>query len=386
MTARRLRWAGLLRLAAVVGIVAGFGGVLTGLTPHAAAGEPTATPFVRVRIDQVTPDVVTTTSDAVVTVSGMVTNIGDRPVRDVMVRLEHAGAVTSSVGLAHLPGRRHRPIPAGRGLPHDGARTAARAGGQLHPVGAGAFVGQAVVGHRPARDLPRAGQRQRNPRLRRARPARQRAVPATRDRRAARQTRRRGRRRRARHLQTRVADHAVAAGRPAPAVPGRARRHHPGPTGRRRLGHIAGHRRPAGHPAGRRRGRHQPRRRPRRRGRPRAVPGRRPGPTRHRQRDDRRLRRVQLPRRPRPTTGHPHASRYRSGRRHHLAGPTAGAGPPDLRDAAALRRSRSGRPATRPRPRVERGRHQQRRRRRRPDSRHRVHPRGHRAARRAVDQ
>jgi hypothetical protein len=99
VTARRLRWAGLLRLAAVVGIVAGFGGVLTGLTPHAAAGEPTATPFVRVRIDQVTPEVVTTTSDAVVTVSGMVTNIGDRPVRDVMVRLEHAGAVTSSVGL-----------------------------------------------------------------------------------------------------------------------------------------------------------------------------------------------------------------------------------------------------------------------------------------------
>ncbi|MGO9153140.1 hypothetical protein [Mycobacterium sp.] len=99
MTVRRLRWAGLLRLAAVVGIVAGFGGVLTGLTPHAAAGEPTATPFVLVRIDQVTPDVVTTTSDAVVTVSGMVTNIGDRPVRDVMVRLEHAGAVTSSVDL-----------------------------------------------------------------------------------------------------------------------------------------------------------------------------------------------------------------------------------------------------------------------------------------------
>ena len=99
MTARRLRWAGLLRLAAVVGIVAGFGGVLTGLTPHAAAGEPTPTPFVRVRIDQVTPDVVTTTSDAVVTVSGMVTNIGDRPVRDVMVRLEHSGAVTSSVDL-----------------------------------------------------------------------------------------------------------------------------------------------------------------------------------------------------------------------------------------------------------------------------------------------
>ncbi|OOK71154.1 collagen alpha-2 domain protein [Mycobacterium kansasii] len=53
----------------------------------------------QVRIDQVTPDVVTTTSDPVVTVSGTVTNIGDRPVRDVMVRLEHAGTVTSSAAL-----------------------------------------------------------------------------------------------------------------------------------------------------------------------------------------------------------------------------------------------------------------------------------------------
>ncbi|MGD1111878.1 MAG: hypothetical protein ABR885_16715, partial [Mycobacterium sp.] len=101
MTAPRLCWTGLLRLAAVVGIVAGFAGVLAGPLgmPRAAAGEPGATPFVRVRIDQVTPDVVTTTSPPTVTVSGMVTNIGDRPVRDVMVRLEHAAAVTASAGL-----------------------------------------------------------------------------------------------------------------------------------------------------------------------------------------------------------------------------------------------------------------------------------------------
>jgi hypothetical protein len=101
VTPPRLWWASLLRLAAVVGIVAGFGVVLTvpASAPRAAAGEPGATPFVRVRIDQVTPDVVTTTSEAVVTVSGMVTNIGDRPVRDVMVRLEHAAAVTSSAAL-----------------------------------------------------------------------------------------------------------------------------------------------------------------------------------------------------------------------------------------------------------------------------------------------
>ncbi|MEE6136214.1 hypothetical protein SKC41_07685 [Mycobacterium sp. 050128] len=101
MTAPRLCWAALLRLAVVIGIVAGFAMVLTGPigAPRAAADEPGSTPFVRVRIDQVTPDVVTTTSPPVVTVSGTVINIGDRPVRDVMVRLEHAAAVTTSAGL-----------------------------------------------------------------------------------------------------------------------------------------------------------------------------------------------------------------------------------------------------------------------------------------------
>ncbi|CAM4357641.1 hypothetical protein MB901379_04906 [Mycobacterium basiliense] len=101
MTALRLPWAEMWRFAAVIGIVAGFAVALTApaAAPRATAGEPSATPFVQVRIDQVTPDVVTTTSDPVVTVSGMVTNIGDRPVRDVMVRLEHAAAVTSSATL-----------------------------------------------------------------------------------------------------------------------------------------------------------------------------------------------------------------------------------------------------------------------------------------------
>ncbi|OBA87293.1 hypothetical protein A5662_26255 [Mycobacteriaceae bacterium 1482268.1] len=69
------------------------------VSPHAAAGEPGSVPFLQVRIDRVTPEVVTTTSEPVVTVSGTVLNVGDRPVRDVMVRLEHAAAVTSSVGL-----------------------------------------------------------------------------------------------------------------------------------------------------------------------------------------------------------------------------------------------------------------------------------------------
>jgi len=99
VTAPQLCRAGLVRLAAAVGIAAGFAVLTGGFTPLAAAGEPGVTPFVRVRIDQVTPDVVTTSSQPVVTVSGVVTNVGDRPVRDVMVRLEHAAAVTGSAGL-----------------------------------------------------------------------------------------------------------------------------------------------------------------------------------------------------------------------------------------------------------------------------------------------
>ena len=70
-----------------------------GVVPQASAGEPGAVPFLQVHIDRVTPEVVTTTSDPLVTVIGSIVNVGDRPVRDVMVRLEHAAAVTSSAGL-----------------------------------------------------------------------------------------------------------------------------------------------------------------------------------------------------------------------------------------------------------------------------------------------
>src|ERR1700744_578801 len=93
-TAPRLGRAAFLRLLAVVGIL-GAGAVL----PTAAAGEPGAIAFVQVRIDQVTPQVATTTSEPVGTVTGTVTNIGDRPVRDVMLRLKHAPAVSNSTGL-----------------------------------------------------------------------------------------------------------------------------------------------------------------------------------------------------------------------------------------------------------------------------------------------
>ncbi|MCV7258776.1 hypothetical protein [Mycobacterium shimoidei] len=85
----------------VAGILAGLGAVLIVPTvaPPAVAGEPGTTPFVQIRVDQVTPNVVTTTSEPVVSVTGVVTNVGDRPVRDVMVRLERATPVHSSAGL-----------------------------------------------------------------------------------------------------------------------------------------------------------------------------------------------------------------------------------------------------------------------------------------------
>lgn len=66
------------------------------LVPRAGASEPGALPFLQIRIDRVTPNVVTTTSESVMTVSGAVLNVGDRPVRDVDIRMEHAQAVASS--------------------------------------------------------------------------------------------------------------------------------------------------------------------------------------------------------------------------------------------------------------------------------------------------
>ncbi|HEU4360411.1 MAG TPA: hypothetical protein VFR27_02745 [Mycobacterium sp.] len=104
-----------IRLAAIAGVLAGVAAALTlpAAAPRAAAGEPGTVSFVQVRIDRVTPDVITTSSDPVVTVAGTVTNIGDRPVRDVVVRLEQAAAVASSAGLrTNLDGAddQYRPV------------------------------------------------------------------------------------------------------------------------------------------------------------------------------------------------------------------------------------------------------------------------------------
>ncbi|HEX5142260.1 MAG TPA: hypothetical protein VFW21_00175, partial [Mycobacterium sp.] len=63
---------------------------------RAVAGEPGSASFLLARIDSVTPDIVTTGSEPTVTVAGTVSNVGDRPVRDVVARLERGPAVASS--------------------------------------------------------------------------------------------------------------------------------------------------------------------------------------------------------------------------------------------------------------------------------------------------
>ena len=72
--------------------------IIPGAVPGARAEPAPASPLT-VRLDSVTPDVVTTSSDATVTVIGTVTNTGDRPVRDVLARLEQGPALTSSSAL-----------------------------------------------------------------------------------------------------------------------------------------------------------------------------------------------------------------------------------------------------------------------------------------------
>lgn len=84
--------------------------ILLGVPPTATA-EPSG--YLTVRLDSVTPDIVTTSSEPTVTVTATVTNVGDRTVRDVMARLEHSGPVGSSAAL----------------------RTTLYAGGRFDPVG-----------------------------------------------------------------------------------------------------------------------------------------------------------------------------------------------------------------------------------------------------------
>lgn len=71
------------------------------LIPAAPAGGEPDNPaqFLSVRVDSITPDVITTAADPTVTIAATVTNVGDRPVRDIVARLERSAAVNSSTAL-----------------------------------------------------------------------------------------------------------------------------------------------------------------------------------------------------------------------------------------------------------------------------------------------
>ena len=55
--------------------------------------------FLTIELDRVTPDIVTVTGDADVVVDATITNVGDRPVRDVVARLERAAPISASAEL-----------------------------------------------------------------------------------------------------------------------------------------------------------------------------------------------------------------------------------------------------------------------------------------------
>ena len=83
----------------VVAVILGLLAVLLmPVGPGIAAGEPDPE-FLAVRLDSVSPDAVTTSSDPTVTVTATVTNVGDRPVRDIVARLERGERVSASSGL-----------------------------------------------------------------------------------------------------------------------------------------------------------------------------------------------------------------------------------------------------------------------------------------------
>lgn len=87
------------RITARFVLVVGLIGLVVLPAAPAAIGAPETSAFLTVRIDTVTPDLVTSASPPTLTVTGTVTNVGDRPVREVIARLEHGTAVTTSAGL-----------------------------------------------------------------------------------------------------------------------------------------------------------------------------------------------------------------------------------------------------------------------------------------------
>lgn len=97
----------LLSLVAVMLAVLTSLGIGPGIDTPIAAAEPTGSgsgqnsgpKFLKLSLDSVTPTAITAGSDPYFVVSGTVTNIGDRPVDDVSVRIQRGAAVTNPSAL-----------------------------------------------------------------------------------------------------------------------------------------------------------------------------------------------------------------------------------------------------------------------------------------------
>jgi hypothetical protein len=99
------RRVGLFRIIVAVLTILGSATALPVLIAQHAAAQPT-TPnsssspkFLKLTLDSVNPSAVTTTSDPTLTVAGTVTNIGDRVVEDISVRIQRAAAVATPSAL-----------------------------------------------------------------------------------------------------------------------------------------------------------------------------------------------------------------------------------------------------------------------------------------------
>ncbi|WP_216892008.1 hypothetical protein [Nocardia alni] len=86
--------------ALIVLLLALLGLPLSGTAAADPGGSATTTPkFLKLTLDSVTPNSVTTNSDSVLTISGTVTNIGDREVSDIAVRTQRTAAIGDARGL-----------------------------------------------------------------------------------------------------------------------------------------------------------------------------------------------------------------------------------------------------------------------------------------------
>lgn len=92
--------AAVLAVFALVVMTLGIPAPTASATPVPFAAQTTSAPkFLELSIDEVTPSVVALNSEPVVTVSGTVTNVGDRDVEDVWIRLQRAPVVSDPAAL-----------------------------------------------------------------------------------------------------------------------------------------------------------------------------------------------------------------------------------------------------------------------------------------------